>query len=75
MILAQVKFVIDQLLSSVPYGHSVPYAMVRLCSLYTEQSINYFGQKLTSFFKFYKFQPLNFFFFEILVYQQTRFKI
>ena len=69
MILAQVKFVIDQLLSSVPY------AMVHLRSLYTEQSINYFGQKLTSFFKFYKFQPLNFFFFEILVYQQTRFKI
>ena len=42
----------------------VPYAMVRLCSLYTEQSINYFGQKLTSFFKFYKFQPLKFFFWD-----------
>ena len=29
--------------------------------LYTEQSINHFGQKLTFFFKFNKFQPLKLF--------------
>ena len=46
----------EQLLSSVPY------AMVCLYSLYTEQSINYFVQKLTFFFKFNKFQPQKLFF-------------
>ena len=46
----------EQLLSSVPY------ATVCLCHVYTEQSINYFGQKLTFFFKFDKFQPLKLFF-------------
>ena len=47
--------------------------MVCLCSLYTEQSINYFGYKLTFFFKSNKFQPLKFFL-EILVYRPTWFK-
>ena len=47
----------EQLLSSVPsMQHFVPYTTVCLWSLYTEQSINYFGQKLTFFFKFSKFQ-------------------
>ena len=46
----------EQLLSSVPY------ALVCLWSLYTEKSINYFGQKWTFFFKLNKFQPLKLFF-------------
>ena len=46
----------EQLLSSIPY------ATVCLCSLYTEQSINYYVQKLTFFFKFNKFQPQKKFF-------------
>ena len=46
----------EQLLSSAPY------ATLCLCSFYTEQSINYIGQKLTSFFKFSKFQSLKLFF-------------
>ena len=58
----------EQLLSSVPY------ATLRLCSLYTEQFINYFGQKLTFVFKFKVFQPLKLFL-DILVYQPTWFKI
>ena len=58
----------EQLLSSVPY------ATLCLCSLYTEQSINYFGQKLTFFFKFKVFQPLKLFL-DILVYKPTWFKI
>ena len=33
--------------------------MVCLCSLYTEQSINCFVQKLTFFFIFNKFHPLK----------------
>ena len=49
----KVSVLYEQLLSSVPY------ATVCLWSLYTEQSINYSGQKLTSFFKFNKFQPLK----------------
>ena len=49
----------------------VPYPTVCLWSLYTEQSINYFGQKLTFFFKFNKFQPLKFLFPDFLVlYEQ-----
>ena len=52
----------EQLLSSVHMRHVVPYATVCLCSLYTEQSINYFVQKLTFFFKFNKFQPQKLFF-------------
>ena len=39
--------------------NSVPYATVCLYSLYTEQFINYVGWKLTSFFKFNKFQSLK----------------
>ena len=42
--------------------HLVPHATVCLCSLYTEQSFNYFGQKLTFFFKFNKFKSLKLFF-------------
>ena len=40
----------EQLLSSVPY------ATVYLCSLHTEQSFNYFDQKLTFFSKLNNFQ-------------------
>ena len=46
--------------------HFVPYAMVCLCSLCNEQSMNYFVQKLTFFFKFNKFQPQKLFL-EVLV--------
>ena len=46
--------------------HFVPYAMICLCSLYTEQFINYVVQKLTFFFIFNEFQPI---FLEILVIQ------
>ena len=35
-----------------------------LCSLYTEQSINYFGQQ-RAFFQIYMFQPLKCFFLDI----------
>ena len=48
--------------------HFVPYAMVCLCSLYTEQSINYFVQKLTFFSNLISFSLKNYFL-EILVIQ------
>ena len=35
----------EQLLSSVPALDFVPFTVICLCSLYTEQSINYFGQR------------------------------
>ena len=64
--LSQLKYQMKNfwLKASVLYGQllsSAPYAALCLCSLHTEQFINYFGQKLTFFFKFNKFQPLNFF--------------
>ena len=52
----------EQLLSSVPY------ATVCLCSLYTEQSINYFVQKLTFFSDLISFSLKNYFL-EILIIQ------
>ena len=52
----------EQLLSSVPY------AAVCLCSLYTEQSINYFVQKLTFFSDLISFSLKNYFL-EILIIQ------
>lgn len=41
----------------------VSCATVCLCSLYNEQSIDYFGQKMTFFIKFNKFKPLKSFLF------------
>ena len=41
----------------------VSCATVCLCSLYNEQSIDYFGQKMTFFIKFNKFKPLKLFLF------------
>ena len=52
----------EQLLSSVPYATLCPICNSVFISLYTEQSINYFVQKLTFFFKFNKFQPQKLFF-------------
>ena len=58
----------EQLLSSVHMRHVVPYATVCLCSLYTEQSINYFVQKLTFFSDLISFSLKNYFL-EILIIQ------
>ena len=52
----------EQLLSSVPYATFILFVTVCLYSLYNEQFINYFVQKLTFFFKFNKFQPQKLFF-------------
>ena len=53
----------EQLLSSVPYTTLCPICNSMLNnSLYTEQSINYFVQKLMFFFKFNKFHPQKLFF-------------
>ena len=56
----------EQLLSSVPYVTLFRICNGMLYSLCNEQSIDFFGQKLTFFFKFNKFQPLKLFL-EILV--------
>ena len=52
----------EQLLSSVPYTPLCPIHNSMFMFLYTEQSINYFGQKLTFFFELNKLQPLKIFF-------------
>ena len=62
--LSQLKFKMKMfwLQASVLYEqliNSVQFKMACLCSLYTEQSINCFCQKLTFFFKFNKFHPLK----------------
>ena len=44
----KVSVLYEQLLGSVPYA-TLPHMQHCLCSLYTKQSINYFGQKLTLF--------------------------
>ena len=54
--------------------HFVPYATVCLWYLYAEQSISYFGQKLTFFFKFNKFQALKLFFKKVLFISQLGLK-
>ena len=51
----------EQLLSSVPYATLFPICNGMLYSLCNEKSIDFFGQKLTFFFKFNKFKPLKFF--------------
>ena len=54
--------VYEQLISNVPCATICPIRNGMLCSLYNDSFINYFGQKLTFFFKFIKFQPQKLFF-------------